>query len=164
MSIKKIVQDSIINNDALAGLGQAMKFMNDWRQREHDEYLQTPMGKYPDPANIRLWDNGIAEITVFNGERCDGDWPKETLLGFNKWLAGKIAKIPKQFQPNATIRIDSASGYEDSHYPSIEIKYERPQTPKEKEILRKRAVYESEQKREHDLAKLNCLKKKYPQE
>lgn len=74
-------------------------------------------------------------VTHFSAQKYDEDWPLEgwddPLAGFIDWLKGQMAGIPKAFRASAKIKIDSTSGYEDSHYPSIEITYTRPETPEE---------------------------------
>jgi hypothetical protein len=70
-------------------------------------------------------------LRVFYGGRYDGDWPSEDAAGFLAWFQDKIAEVPAEHRGAIRIELSSESGYEDSHYASIEITYTRLETPEE---------------------------------
>lgn len=70
-------------------------------------------------------------ITVFKQERYDGQWPPEHGNSFIAWFQAKLNEIPEEHRGNARIELDSQSGYEGSHYASIEITYRRMETEEE---------------------------------
>jgi hypothetical protein len=70
-------------------------------------------------------------ITIFNQEQYDGDWVPEKLSDALQWLQLKLQEIPAEYRDSAIIEIDSAGGYEGSHYGHIEIHYTRPETDNE---------------------------------
>jgi hypothetical protein len=73
------------------------------------------------------------KVTVFEAERYDGDWPPDDATGFIAWFQAQLDKVPAEHRGNVRIELDSVSGYEDSHYVSIEISYWRPETDSEME-------------------------------
>lgn len=73
----------------------------------------------------------MTRITVFSAQRYDGDWLPEKLDDAIAWLREKLGEIPAEYQDSAEIEIDSVGSYEDSHYASITIQYDRPSTPEE---------------------------------
>lgn len=77
--------------------------------------------------------NWPVTVTLFDQERYDGDWMPEKLTEALAWLQGFLNQVPVQFRDKATIEISSVSSYEDSHYASIGISYNRPPTKAEKE-------------------------------
>ena len=70
-------------------------------------------------------------VTVFDQEQHDGEWPPTDATEFAAWFAGKLGEIPGEYMASAKIEIDSAGGYEGSHYGHIEIYYDRPETDDE---------------------------------
>ena len=80
-------------------------------------------------------------VTLFRAERYDGEWMPEKLHEAIAWLLGYLNQVPEEYRDRATIEISSESGYEDSHYASILIEYQRPDTKEEE-------MYEAKQQRE----------------
>lgn len=109
----------------------------------------------PEPQLIRDY--------VFRQERYDGDWPPEDAPGFLAWFQDYIDSVPDERRDTLRIELSSESGYEGSHYASIEISYTRPETPEEVFIrLAKRTELVAQNERE-ELAALAALKAKYEQ-
>ena len=63
-------------------------------------------------------------------EKYDSRFPGTSLPEFAVWLNSKIAEIPAEYLPEATIEFDVDTHYEDSN-PTIEISYMRPETTQE---------------------------------
>ena len=78
------------------------------------------------------------EVTVLHQESCDdgpfnfgGDFKEGTLNRVLKSLIAIRESIPAEFRATASCEISSESGYEDSHYPAITVRYMRPETLQE---------------------------------
>jgi hypothetical protein len=66
--------------------------------------------------------------------------------------------IPAEFRERARCEISSTGGYEGSHYATIEVSYERPETPeetanREENAGRARALADAKQRAEYDKLK-----------
>lgn len=107
-------------------------------------------------------------VSVFDGEQYDGSWPspeyESKLVDVIAWFETILETIPEEYRDVARCRIDSASGYEGSHYGHIEIEYYRPETDAEmaRRIAAEKAA--AAEREAQDLATLRALKAKYPQQ
>lgn len=72
----------------------------------------------------------MVRITVHKSEKYDESFPPGELLGFSAWLNERVAEIPAEYRRNADIDLGYTLSY-DSIYPTVEIHYERPETPEE---------------------------------
>lgn len=100
-------------------------------------------------------------VTVFDKEEGDGEWPPEDASGFIAWFVGKIETIPEEHRAAAKIEIDSASGYEGDHYGHIEISYSRFETDEEEERREGEEKRYMENQKNRELQQLAALKAKY---
>lgn len=100
-------------------------------------------------------------VVLFNAERYDGNWPPEDAAGFLAWFQSIIEEAPDEYRDAVKIELDSVSGYEDSHYASIEVSYLRKETADE--VAERLADYRARQQAEQakELATLAALKAKY---
>ena len=105
-------------------------------------------------------------VTVFESEEYDRLWPlpgyqEVNLPNFIMWLQNEISKIPEEYRNRSFIEIDSVAGYEDSHYPTIEIYYYRPETDEEYSVRLKQFMAQELSKERDERALLQTLKLKY---
>jgi hypothetical protein len=73
----------------------------------------------------------IVRENVFGGERWNGDWPPEAAAGFVAWFQELLADIPDEWRQSARIELGSMGGYEGDHSPTIEVTFDRLETPDE---------------------------------
>lgn len=73
------------------------------------------------------------QIKVFEQEQHDGEWPPTKAVDCIAWFQAKVSEIPEEYRATATIEIDSAGGYEGSHFGKITISYWRIETDEEVE-------------------------------
>lgn len=111
-------------------------------------------------------DRRKVKIVVFNGEQYDDDWPtldsSTTLLAAIAWFNDKLIAIPEEYRESASCEIDSAGGWEGSHYGHIEIWYNRPETDEEMKSRAEKEAKRADKKKREELATLAALKAKYP--
>ena len=100
-------------------------------------------------------------VTVFDKEQYDGEWPPEDATECVAWFAGKLEAIPPEHRATAKIVIDSAGGYDGSHYGHIEIYYMRQETDEEMASREKAEQRRQQKQKESDLRMLAELKAKY---
>jgi hypothetical protein len=102
-------------------------------------------------------------VTVCDLEQYDGDWPGSAVADFKQWFADKLCQIPPEFMDTALVELGSVSGYEGSHYATINIRYCRPETDEERatRIARVQALQQAQERQE--LQQLAALKAKYGQ-
>ena len=100
-------------------------------------------------------------IQVLSVEPYDDGWPPTPAYEFLDWLHARLGSIPEQFRGTATVEIESHSGYEGDHSPSIEISYKRQET--DEEMAERLATDEAEARRrtEQELRLLAKLQAKY---
>lgn len=105
-------------------------------------------------------------ITVFDGEQHGGDWPTPGypahLVDAINWFQSKLEEIPVEYRETALCEIDSAGGYEGSHYGHIEISYVRPETDEEMASRIVRNEQREAAKRVEEIAALRALRARYP--
>ena len=77
--------------------------------------------------------NWPVTITLFDQEQYDGNWIPGGLIKTIAWLQQFLGQVPIEYRDTATIEINSVGSYEDSHYATIEISYQRPPTEGEKQ-------------------------------
>lgn len=100
-------------------------------------------------------------IAVFDEEQYDGEWPPEDAAECVAWFAGKLEAVPAEHRATARIEIDSAGGYEGSHYGRIKIYYIRQETDEETASREKEEQRRQQAQKEHELRTLAELKAKY---
>lgn len=100
-------------------------------------------------------------VTVFDKEQYDGEWPPEDAAECVAWFADKLEAIPPEHRATAKIEIDSAGGYEGSHYGHIAIYYYRLET--DDEMADREADERRRQERQtaQELQTLAALQAKY---
>jgi len=76
-------------------------------------------------------DRDIVTVSVFDTEQYCKSWMSENLMEAVEWLKSKLESVPEEFRHSAKIEIGSVGSWEDSHYATIEITYERPETDDE---------------------------------
>lgn len=138
---------------------------------EGDKPVTLRFKKLPDPKLSKAQiDKARQKTTVYvaHQEKHDGgpfcfgtSYQNGTLQKVIKSLLKIQASIPKEYRAKARCEIDSESGYEGSHYASIEVSYERPET--DAEVIR-RVQTDAERTRltmRREKAELENLKRKY---
>jgi hypothetical protein len=104
---------------------------------------------------------------VIDAEQYDDDFPfrydgiGKTLLGAIEALKSIAEAIPEEHRAAATFSVDSNSGYEDSHYASIEISYLRDETDEEMERRLRSEAMEADMLKHAEINMLAKLKAKY---
>jgi hypothetical protein len=72
------------------------------------------------------------EVVLVDAEKYDSGFPQdENAHDFIKWLNDLIEEAPVEFRDSVYIALDSASGYEGSHYATVKVAYFRPETDEE---------------------------------
>ena len=101
------------------------------------------------------------EITVFEQEQYDGEWPPTGAVECIAWFNSKIEEIPAEFQSTAKVEIEGVGGYEGSSYASITIRYTRPETDSEMESREREECNKVAQQELREKQQLAALKAKY---
>jgi len=83
-----------------------------------------------------------------------------SLLEFQKWLAGIIAKIPVKYRSKASIEIESYQEW-DCTCTDVVISYWRPETEAEAKERKESDRARTKQQQDRELAELKKLKIKY---
>ena len=99
-------------------------------------------------------------ITVFDKEQYDGEWPPEAAEEFIAWFVGKVETIPEEHRATATIELTSASSY-DCSFANVEISYSRPETDEEEERREEQERRIRMNQKDRELQQLATLKAKY---
>lgn len=102
------------------------------------------------------------KVTVFDKEQYDGEWPDGRLVDVIAWFQAKLAEVPEEYRAEARCEIDSASGYEGSHYGHIAISYTRAETDEEMTARETRKAANRAACEQRELAALRALQAKYP--
>lgn len=100
------------------------------------------------------------DVTVFDKEEYDGEWPPVDAKEFIAWFNGKIESIPEEHRATAKIEIESKSSYGDS-YANIKISYPRPETDEEEERREEQERRIRGNQKDRELQQLAALKAKY---
>ena len=99
-------------------------------------------------------------ITHFVAEQYDATFPTGNLLAFRDWLAQQIESIPAEYRDVAKIDIGTDSSY-DTCYATLEIKYQRPETPEETAARERRDADRRREREAADRAQYEALRRKF---
>lgn len=97
------------------------------------------------------------DVTVFWGEKGDGEWPSENAELFIEWFRDKLNSVPVELRAGAEVEI----GCDDAYRPFINITYRRPETDNEAEAKIKSAAANAGRLKRYELKLLQELKDKY---
>ena len=100
-------------------------------------------------------------IIVFKGEQYDNGFPPTDATECVRWFQEKLEAIPVEYREGARIEIESVGSYEDSHYATVEVYYDRPETPAEEAERMGRDVVLAKQREQQERTLLAKLQAKY---
>lgn len=108
-------------------------------------------------------DRSSVTVIVYQGEQYDDGFPDLCrLIDVIGWLNDLLQSIPSEFRGDAKCEIDSRSGWEGSHYATIEISYRRPETDEEMVQRHAKERARIDVRAAEEIAALKALKAKYP--
>lgn len=104
-------------------------------------------------------------VRVLHVEEYAGGWPPSGLAEFVKWAQGHLDSIPEAFRSEAKLSIESEFDKycADSHHPTIEIFYYRPETAAETKDRIAQKVALDDTRKANELRMLKELQAKYPE-
>jgi len=103
----------------------------------------------------------LLTIEVCRVEQYDTDYPPKDARACLNWFQDKLAQIPQEYQPSATIEISSIDDYKGEHSGLITVKYKRPETKDEEAKRLKKENGRKDAVRAQELAELKRLQEKY---
>ena len=101
------------------------------------------------------------EVTVFDDDPRNGDWPEGSLVEVIAWFQAKLESIPEEYRASAKCEIASEGGYDGDHTPCIRITCSRPETAAETVAREAREAERAATTRARELETLRELQRKY---
>ena len=108
----------------------------------------------------------LKTVKVLDTEQYEADFPPDNLVALNEWLQGHLASIPPEYRGGAEISFGYSESYGDSIYVTVNISYERPETPEEvaERVARSRHAIAEKELRERLLYAQLKVKYESPEE
>ena len=91
-----------------------------------------------------------------------GDGPPNGAFAFLAWFERQIEGIPLESQGGARIEIDAETREDGRPYPTVEVIWERPETPAEETSRLQEAALKATQQERLERHTLAVLREKYP--